>query len=438
MIWRNPWAWLGLVTVALPVIIHLFGRGHARVHRFPSLRFIAASRLLPTRRTRLNDLALLIVRASMFALAAAALARPLILTSGRSATANAMLARVVIADTAAPNARRAADSVLRDATANTSIATTDVSAALPGAIAWLGTQPMRGEITIVSRFPIGVLDSADIASIPARIGLRFVRTAASPGPLEFHARSGSGEAITRVAISPDRTDAEWRVASATPRSVPTIEVLAGPNEKRTTDAARLAAASVPVALPTDSPSITVVEPGYDGRAGLLANTVSPRRSWMMDVVARVAADPSLADAARRAMVAGSPDTARTLVIARTDSGRPLVLAGQRTVDGTDRLIFYSLADAGSLASAALFAAIDHSTSRAPSPRAIEPSTISDATLAAWQRSPSNVRSGSGANDDESDGRWLWGLVIVLLGVEAWLRRERRAVAAYEIAHDRAA
>jgi hypothetical protein len=441
MIWQNPWAWLGLVTALLPVIIHLFGRGHARVHRFPSLRFLAASRLLPTRRTRLNDLLLLVVRASVLAVAVAALARPLLVTSRRTAAANAMLARVVIADTSVQGARAAIDSVSQGATANTNIATADVSAALPGAVAWLGAQRMRGEITILSRFPVGLLDSADIASIPKHIGLRFIRApGGSTGPLELHARSGNGETITRIAASPDRTDAEWSAATTNGRAPSTIEIFAGPAERRTAEAARLAAASVPVALPTDSiASIAVVQPGYESRTSLLASTVAPRHAWMMDVVARVANDPSLAEAARRATIVARPDSGHSLVIARTDSGRPVVLAGEGTIAGRDRLTFYSLADAGSLTSAALLAAVTQATSSAPSPRSLEPLTIPDASLAAWQRSPGDVRSSGATTDDESDGRWLWGLVLLLLGVEGWLRRERRtAAAAYEIARDRAA
>jgi hypothetical protein len=436
MIWQNAWAWLGLITVALPVIIHLFGRGHARVHRFPSLRFLAASRLLPTRRTRLNDLLLLAVRASVLAVAAAALARPLLLTSRRSAAANAKLARVVIVDTSSP--APAIDSLVRDATASTNILTADVPAALAGAVAWLGAQPMRGEIAVVSRFPIGVLDSADVASVPRNTGLRFIRVPApAPGPLELHARSGNGETITGAVVSPDRTDAEWNAAT-NGRSAPSIEILASAGERRAADAAQLAAASIPVALPVDSiASIAVVQPKYESRASLFSSTVAPRNAWMMDVVARVAADPSLVDAARLATAVAPRDSGTALVVARNDSGRPLVLAGERS----NQLVFYSLADAGSLMSAALLAAITQATSHPSAPYALEPSTISDATLAAWQRAPSVVvRPHPGATDnEESDGRWLWALVLALLGVETWLRHERRtAAAAYEIAHDRAA
>lgn len=452
MIWQNPWAWLGLIAVALPVIIHLFGRGHARVHRFPTLRFLAASRLWPTRRTRINDLLLLAVRASVLVVATAALARPLLLTARRSAAANTVLARAVIVDTSGTPADRAAiDSVnratniTRDATTTTVISTGDVSSALPGALAWLETQPMRGEITIISRFPLGTLDSADLASIAPRFGVRLVRVPVGPpGPLEVHARSGLSESTTRFALTADRTDAEWSTSPRARAPTPAIELLAGAGEQRRADAARTAAASIPVGLPVDSASsIVVVEPGYETRKELLASAVTPRRDWMMDIVARVAADPSFAEAARRAAAVAPPDSGRALVVARTDSGRPVVLAGEGTVRDREQLMFFSLADAGSLTSAALLAAVAQTTSLARPARALEPSTIPDATLAAWQRPPAtDVRprgAASGTDAGESDGRWMWIVVLALLGAETWLRRSLRAAAAsYEIAHDRAA
>ena len=373
MIWQNPWAWLGLIAVALPVIIHLLGRGHARVHRFPTLRFLAASRLLPTRRTRINDLLVMAVRASVLVVAVAALARPLLLTARRSAAANTALARAVIVDTSGPQADRAAiDSVNRstqlgrEATTATIISTGDVSSALPGALAWLETQPMRGEIAIVSRFSLGAFDSTDFASITQRFGVRLVRVpVAPPGPLELHARSAASETATRFAVAADRTDAEWTAAPSARAPVPAIDVLAGAGEQRRVDAARAAAASIPVGLPVDSASsIVVVEPGYERRAELLASVITPHRDRMMDIVARVAADASLTEASRRVAVATPLDSGRALIVARTDSGRPVVLAGQRTVQGREQLMFFSLADAGSLTSAALLAAVAEATSLA--------------------------------------------------------------------------
>ncbi|MFI5311756.1 MAG: BatA domain-containing protein, partial [Gemmatimonadales bacterium] len=73
MTWLNPWAWAGLVVVGLPVFIHLLGRARARPQRFPTLRFVDPSRLLPRRFTRPHDPLVLAVRVLIFAAAVAAL-----------------------------------------------------------------------------------------------------------------------------------------------------------------------------------------------------------------------------------------------------------------------------------------------------------------------------------------------------------------------------
>jgi Aerotolerance regulator N-terminal len=454
MIWQNPWAWLGLATIALPVIIHLLGRGHARVHRFPTLRFIDASRLLPTRRTRLSDLVILAVRASALIAAAAALAQPLIVTARRSTAANAALARVVIVDTSAnatANGRAALDSVrrasplAREVTIATVIPTGDPSGAIPGAAAWLERQPTRGEIAIISRFQRGALDSADVASIAPRLGIRLVRAPSNPpGPVERRTRAARDETVARVAASGERTDVEWSARSTTMSRDVAPVIFASPTERPRADAALAAAGTVPVALPVDSISpIGVVEPGYAERATILANSTRPRRAWMMDIVAKVAADSTFVEAARRATIVSTLDDTSTVVVARTDSGRPVVLAAENTADGRERLLFLSLADAGSLTSAALIAGIRHASSVAPPAQWLDPSTIPDAQLARWQRAPTvesfpRRTSGDGATDGESDGRWFWLIALVLLAFETWLRRERRATIHNEIAHERAA
>jgi hypothetical protein len=454
MIWQNPWAWFGLATVALPVIIHLLGRGHARVHRFPTLRFLDASRLLPTRRTRLTDRLLVVVRASILIAAAAALAQPLLVTSRRSTAANAALARAVIVDTSA-NAtaagRAALDSIIR---ANTLardvvamvVGTGDPSAAIPGAAAWLEAQHMRGEIAIVSRFQRGALDSADIASIAPPLGVRLVRVPASaPGPVERHTRAAGDETVARITASSDRTDVEWSAHAGSSAHDGMPLMFASPNERSRADAALLAAASVPVTLPADSVSVVgVVQPGYAGRASLLANSIRPRRAWMMDMVATLATDSTFVDAARRAPIVTTLDDTNMIVVARTDSGRPIVLAAETTAEGRERLLFFSLADAGSLTSAALTAGIRHARSIAPPAQWLESSSIPEAQLARWQRAPTvesfrRRTSRDGAADGESDGRWFWLVALALLALETWLRREHRAAKTQqEIARERAA
>ncbi|HEV8218511.1 MAG TPA: BatA domain-containing protein, partial [Gemmatimonadaceae bacterium] len=99
MIWLNAWALIGLAGVALPVAIHLLARGHARTRRFPSLRFIDPSQLLPTRRTRIQDPLLLALRCAIVALAALALAQPLLVTAKRKQAVERGIARVIVVDT---------------------------------------------------------------------------------------------------------------------------------------------------------------------------------------------------------------------------------------------------------------------------------------------------------------------------------------------------
>ena len=56
MTWLAPAALAGALFVALPILIHMMGRGRTTVIRFPSLRFLESSRLLPARRTRIHAL----------------------------------------------------------------------------------------------------------------------------------------------------------------------------------------------------------------------------------------------------------------------------------------------------------------------------------------------------------------------------------------------
>ena len=108
MSWQAPWVWLGAVTVALPILIHLLGRGKARRLPFPSLRFFGATRPLPTSRTRLHDLLLLALRVAILVAAVAALAQPLLLTAHRRSGFDSSLARAVIVDTSASMQRKTA------------------------------------------------------------------------------------------------------------------------------------------------------------------------------------------------------------------------------------------------------------------------------------------------------------------------------------------
>ena len=185
MRWMNPVALIGLVTLALPMLIHLFSRRPTRVMPFPSLRFFAPSRILPTRRTRIADIALLLVRLAVLATAVAALAAPLLnrtrLNVTGSTAANAAV--VLIDDTSAVTrdstvARAHADRILQLTTpsrASVVLRTDAPYSALPGAVAWLATQPQPHRVIVMSDFRRAAMDSLDIAAIPANVSVQLER-----------------------------------------------------------------------------------------------------------------------------------------------------------------------------------------------------------------------------------------------------------------------
>ena len=72
----QPWAFLALAAVALPVLAHMAFRRTTKRQRFPSLRFIRSSRIPRTGRKRPADLLLLLLRIALFVLLACLLADP--------------------------------------------------------------------------------------------------------------------------------------------------------------------------------------------------------------------------------------------------------------------------------------------------------------------------------------------------------------------------
>lgn len=58
-------------------------------------------------------------------------------------------------------------------------------------------------------------------------------------------------------------------------------------------------------------------------------------------------------------------------------------------------------------------------------RSLEPNPINWEEAARWSRPP---RGAAGIPADEGDRRWLWGAALLLLALETWARRKRRAPA----------
>ncbi|MEO5568039.1 MAG: BatA domain-containing protein, partial [Gemmatimonadaceae bacterium] len=189
----NPLALLGLLAIAVPVIIHLLGRHRSRIQRFPTLRFLTESRLIPTRRRRVNDIRLLMVRVGIVAAAAIALSQPYFDWTGRSgSSASSATSRAIIVDTsesmrrptiggprAVDSARWLATSLERAGAVTRVIETGDVATTIGGASAWLDTRPGIREIVLISDFQPSVLDDGAVARVPRDVGIKLQMIPAS-------------------------------------------------------------------------------------------------------------------------------------------------------------------------------------------------------------------------------------------------------------------
>jgi hypothetical protein len=257
-VWRNPVAWFGLATLAIPIIVHLLARMRATVLAFPSLRFIEVSRLAARKRRTLSDLPLLAVRLLALLLAVAACANPLFLTAARRAAWSTRISRAIVIDTspsmtrspaeaaggtaagAAAVTAAATDAAAANAvaanTAATSVAAADATAAdiarvadreaqgalgstlirsasladgVQRATAWLRTAPpSRREIVLVSDFQVNTIDAALLRAVPDDVALRFLRVGQTPHERTTDARavstrSASGFGWTRAQVHID-------------------------------------------------------------------------------------------------------------------------------------------------------------------------------------------------------------------------------------------
>jgi hypothetical protein len=408
MIWLNPWAWVGMAGVAVPVLIHLLGRGHARVHRFPSLRFLEPSRLLPTRRTRIQDPLLLALRCTVILFAVAALAQPVLISAHRRQGLDRGLARAIVVDTSASmhralgtgmialdSARSAARRLATDAQASIVVESNEPRRALAGAVNWLTRQGRRGELVVLSDFQRGQIDSIDIATIPASVGVSLHRLAVVDSAI---AAIQSSKGFARATWVGNRMDAEWDVRE--PRVDASQMLLLGSlGDSAALSATRIAASTVAQPVPFDSSRrVAIVFPRYAGRAALQASAQPSYSPWMVHLLIQLRAE-----------------------------GVDAMQTGVARVDNADRLVLFTNLVPGSLPATRLAAIVSHAMSVAPPARELDPESLPQSTIAGWQRPvPTAAPTGARPLEDSApfDGRWLWFAALVLLMVEIPLRRNR--------------
>jgi hypothetical protein len=385
----NPLALLGLVAVGLPILIHLLGRYRSRIERFPTLRFIGASRLNPTRRRRINDWPLLLVRIGIVALAAIALSQPRFRLGDAGPVATS---RVVILDTSASVAPRGG--MLPDSnTGNVDgilIQTAHPSEAMESAVAWLTTRTGLREIVLNSDFQRSSIDTADL-HVPPGIGFSVALSAA------------------KDPLVPEK--------QALPFAQGDIGVIAGP-----TDLAGVTAAwrAIGRTVPSSTAGrIALIYKGAPAADSLYRAATPIDSAWMAHIVAVLDRDSTLIAAGPAA--ASRPNARSDLDVVGSRAGPPAIVAGRNG----DRLSLFVLADPGSLPSAALNAALARVTSHRVPASELDTAKWSAADLAPFERKAEPTRD---QTSDTSDARWFWLASIALIILETWMRSRARTPA----------
>jgi len=456
MIWLNPLAWIALAALAAPILIHILVQRKAERLPFPTLRFIQPTRLAAIRRHVLDDAALLAIRAAILASAVAALAGPLLVSASRREAWNARVVRAVVTDNP-DGARRLqpGDSTFKTQT----FATRSLPDGIRHARAWLdAAPPARREIVIVSPLALGSITLEDVAAIPAEIAIRFERAgtlaaertiagghvlAAEPDPsvaqrLERDSSSASGSA--RAA---SRAEGFSRASAVRPIILQHTVALNG-HATSVVEAVVPVSGSFPIDVVGDvsaRPAIAAVlsqrvwatPADRHARLVLVGKTVDETavaragaiaQPWMADAVGRIAQDDDLQSAAAGTEV-GLVDarfrTAPWITVAFASDGHPLAAAAGSPAG----LVVVSAAASSDIVTPLLLRAIAGGLADPPDLRAAEVIPIPDAQLQAWTRPAVPVVVPRLDTVERDDRRWLWGLVLILLGVESWVRRSRR-------------
>jgi hypothetical protein len=449
MIWLHPVALIGLASAIVPILIHILVQRRAKHFPFPTLRFIAPTRLAAIRRHLLEDAALLAVRVAMLAAAAVALAGPLLVTAARHRVWDRRIARAIVVgqdvDGAEAAAAREAAGVFRAQRIDAAL--TD---GIRRAAAWLdAAPPARKELVVIAPFAIGSLTSADVAAVPVSVGVRFERigrlppTRAVEGATMIGSESGieGAHAVTdRVIFDGPRTSvvagsgqtaradtlvrpherAEWPIEIRGPREA-----------QRALDAAADAVLSLRVWLPPPNHRIRFVAAAGLDRSPDVADATAIHEPWMAEAVVRITKDDDLRAAASRVETglrdARYGEAPWTPLVTAADGHSLAVAAGSPS-----QLIVVSGADALDLVTPLLLRTIANSAAVLPDFQRSEIVPIPDAQLRDWSRPAPPIGTPALNQLDEDDRRWLWLAVLALLGVETWMRRARSTASAQHV------
>jgi hypothetical protein len=437
VIWLNPAAWIGLVALAAPILIHILVQQRAERQPFPSLRFLQQTRLASIRRHVLEDLPLLAIRAAILAAAVAALAGPLVITPMQRQAWNARVVRAIVVNDAAATFQARDRGAQQGAPRprpflSQTFETRSLPDGLPGALAWLdNAPPARRELVIAGPLALGSVTAADLSSVPPAIGIRFERSGTLPaertiaGGQVLGGTDGVRPVVHQQTVELNASATTVReTVEAAPEAFP-IDVVCAAGARPAVAAAMAAVRSERLWAPAGGRRARLVLIGTSADSNGIADAGAVNGAWTADAIASIARDREVQEEASN-VPAGLNDARFTAapwhtLISAAD-GRPLAAAAGSPAG----FIVVSGAEPSSLLTPLLLRAMANGIAAPPDLRAAEVLPIPDAQLERWTRPAAPVTAPRIDRVERDDRRGLWALVLGLLALETWVRRARPA------------
>ena len=422
MTWLNPIALVGLLAVLVPIFVHLFGRRVAKRQRFPSLRLLQLASTTPVTRSQPSDLLLLLVRCAIIVAAALALAQPRWSSPDRQQRLQTPL-RVVIVDTsrsmerltsdgrsAAAYARELGEALLDSAREGMLVETARPGANISAAASWLDQRSGKRELVVISDFQQGAVSDGDFASVPHDVGIILSKViSASVSPT-------ANDSGIVVMLDGQATDARWHSGNAETIGTP-LKILAGSDSdvRALTNVVRQL---VPRA--TSTHAIAIVFPDYPESTQLAARSHSINQPWQGDFLVALRDEELVRHGPSPSTPPSSCVSAGTTPV-YSANGHLLAVVAAAESGSEFELVVFSCAEANTSAGAALLTAMTRAATAAGGWRESETVVVPDDQLRRWER-PATMVEPRRRDETSPDGRWLWLLALLLLGLEEWLRR----------------
>lgn len=416
MSWLNPIAFLGLLALAVPILVHLFGRRVAKRQRFPSLRLLRDAKPTPAARSRPSDVVLLVIRCLTIAAAVTALAQP------QWSEARRGTVRVIVVDTSASMQRltsegttamqqaRAAAERMIDSSSEALVVETDrPGRAVAGAVSWLSARSGTRDVVVVSDFQVGAVAEGDLGALAEGIGTHMVRVMSTGSIAAAHNVRG-----IEVSVTPERTSATWPAVSAD--TGPALSLLAGAGDSAKVARSVRAVRTVVPRHAGKSRNVAIVFSGAAGRRTLLEGDLPLDSAWQGDLVLALQRDPVFSSLATSTTVAPACETSG-VVVARDFMDLPIASVARRA----SGVHVFACVEPGTLAATALIAAVEGALDARPPMLELEPNFLPDETLRQWER-PAIESAPRGPEETSPDGRWMWLIALAFLGAEEMVRR----------------